>query len=451
MNATNGVYFLRRHGTEGIPSAPAHCKLSCRLIRYSVRELTFAVEFSAAMKPTATAINISASAPKVDVDSRIPLRFYYRIADNLLKQASVYREEKNIVDLYIILLRFSSLMSETIPFHRDYQALLPKEKSNFRKKLLAAIEELESLKPEFQHQTNEMNKGHVSHHGKQEEISFNSGDTSLEWPPVTASMDINQLFTCPTNKSNQVLPYPLPIDKQFQKLSLSVPFPKEETRTRHSNQVGQYSLVEANDIDSRRDETTAESILSLNEWSLPIEKSGRPSSESKWVDSIQANSIQQLPPPPALSQVNNIWQHPLPPAPAQVSSMHLHRSPPVITQMNNIQQHLPPPVLTHVNNIHQPSPPPVLARVNNIQQPSPPPVLAHVKDFLPIPPSKVADPRPGPARPSLDGIPDSNSYQHLYIVACKMSDWADFLAKTSALQTFPDEWPILAQGFLADA
>ncbi|KAF8015581.1 hypothetical protein BT93_H1179 [Corymbia citriodora subsp. variegata] len=91
-------------------------------------------------------INVNSVAPRVEVDNRIPLHYYYRIADNLLKQANVYREEKNIMDLYIILLRFSSLVSETIPFHRDYQLLHPKERSTYRKKLLDVLDELESLK-----------------------------------------------------------------------------------------------------------------------------------------------------------------------------------------------------------------------------------------------------------------------------------------------------------------
>lgn len=53
-----------------------------------------------------------------------------------------------------------------------------------------------------------------------------------------------------------------------------------------------------------------------------------------------------------------------------------------------------------------------------VKQPSPPPVLARVQqDLTPIHPSKVADPRPGPANPSADGIPSSNSYQHLHVVS----------------------------------
>ncbi|KAJ6810931.1 AMSH-like ubiquitin thioesterase 3 [Iris pallida] len=107
------------------------------------------------------AININASARRVEVDNRLSLHYYYRIADNLLKQASIYREEKNLIDLYIILLRYSSLMCETIPSHRDYHALLPKEKSTFRKKLLDVIDELESLKSDVQRQVDELNRGHI--------------------------------------------------------------------------------------------------------------------------------------------------------------------------------------------------------------------------------------------------------------------------------------------------
>ncbi|CAK8577869.1 unnamed protein product [Lathyrus sativus] len=67
-------------------------------------------------------INIAASAQKLDVDNRIALRFYYRVADNILWQADIFRAEKNIIDLYVLLLRFSSLASETIPRHREYRS-----------------------------------------------------------------------------------------------------------------------------------------------------------------------------------------------------------------------------------------------------------------------------------------------------------------------------------------
>ncbi|QHN82581.1 hypothetical protein HN51_059196 [Arachis hypogaea] len=51
------------------------------------------------------------------------------------------------------------------------------------------------------------------------------------------------------------------------------------------------------------------------------------------------------------------------------------------------------------------------------KQPLPPPVLAQVyPESSPIPPSKVADPRPGPAKSSQDSGPGPSTYQHLHIV-----------------------------------
>ena len=53
-----------------------------------------------------------------------------------------------------------------------------------------------------------------------------------------------------------------------------------------------------------------------------------------------------------------------------------------------------------------------------MKQPSPPPVLAQVhQEYAQICPSKVADPRPGPALPSLEEKEGSNSYQHLHVVS----------------------------------
>ena len=55
-----------------------------------------------------------------------------------------------------------------------------------------------------------------------------------------------------------------------------------------------------------------------------------------------------------------------------------------------------------------------------MKQPTPPPVLAQVhQEFAQICPSKVADPRPGPALPSLEEKEGSNAYQHLHVVCCR--------------------------------
>ncbi|CAA3007418.1 AMSH-like ubiquitin thioesterase 3 [Olea europaea subsp. europaea] len=62
-------------------------------------------------------------------------------------------------------------------------------------------------------------------------------------------------------------------------------------------------------------------------------------------------------------------------------------------------------------------------KFENIRQPSPPPILAQVQpELLPISPSRVADPRPGPPL-SKDGLPSFNSYQDLHIPVKMMADF----------------------------
>ncbi|XP_073394427.1 AMSH-like ubiquitin thioesterase 1 isoform X2 [Physcomitrium patens] len=52
-------------------------------------------------------LNIAQRTNKVDVDNRLPLKYYYRTAENLLKQARIFRDAGNTIDYYILLLRFS--------------------------------------------------------------------------------------------------------------------------------------------------------------------------------------------------------------------------------------------------------------------------------------------------------------------------------------------------------
>ncbi|GAA0143090.1 hypothetical protein LIER_03853 [Lithospermum erythrorhizon] len=120
-------------------------------------------------------LGISLATQKIEVDPRLSLTGYYLIAENLLKQASIYREEKNNIDLYTILLRFCSLLAETIPFHRDYHASDQREKTIFKwselffciscfvllTEIIVCSNELESLKPEVMQKIDEIKKkGH---------------------------------------------------------------------------------------------------------------------------------------------------------------------------------------------------------------------------------------------------------------------------------------------------
>ncbi|KAF8037724.1 hypothetical protein BT93_B0541 [Corymbia citriodora subsp. variegata] len=186
-------------------------------------------------------INIAASAQRLDVDNRIALRYYYRIADNVLKQANIFREENNIVDLYVMLLRFSSLVSETIPRHRDYSASHPNQKLLLKKQFLNALTELEKLKPKVQQKIDGSNRKQAD---QMNNWGYRNQSNSLEWTPVRKQTSTNydmKVVSRPSSllsnyRSTAVQP-PLQssaVNEQFRKLSLSMVRPKEETLSRHS-------------------------------------------------------------------------------------------------------------------------------------------------------------------------------------------------------------------------
>nr|AIZ68185.1 AMSH-like ubiquitin thioesterase 1 [Albuca bracteata] len=190
--------------------------------------------------------DLAASAPRLDIDNRISLRYYYRIAHALIKQADIYRGENNVIDLYVMLLRFSSLIKETIPFHKDYQLSLQDERLFFRKRLLNALNELEVLKPDVQRRIEELNwksRNQVSKWGQAQQNSF--PNNSLEWPSTrkqTSRSDVRQIYRFPGQdsfpwgpvKQSCKLARPQPAEEQFRKLSLSIPRPSEESLSRHS-------------------------------------------------------------------------------------------------------------------------------------------------------------------------------------------------------------------------
>ncbi|KAK6930241.1 USP8 dimerization domain [Dillenia turbinata] len=363
------------------------------------------------MKPPEKRINVSLIARKVDVDNQIPLRNYYRIADNLLKQASIYREEKNIVDLYIMLLRFSSLVSETIPFHRDYQVLHLKERSLYKKKLLTVLDELESLKPEFQRRLNELNKAHAAaQHPPMNGLdvtSYGLGQSSLEWPsnrkthtsldsiwPVTR---VPQSSWSHNPSSRPVISYnSLSMDKQFQKLSISLPRPKMETLSRHS-------FLGPNGLRGQWMGPSAEIKVNYPNSAdiVPTEDFGLNQAARQDIVAVQEDDLQGNKPTmeSVLSLDDGQWLRPS------------EETSPILT-CEAVENDFPPAI---------------------IRQPSPPPVLAQVQpDYHPISPSRVADPRPGPAKPSLDGMPNSDSYQHLHIPVRLMEDFLRLACKNTA-------------------
>ncbi|XP_039144143.1 AMSH-like ubiquitin thioesterase 3 [Dioscorea cayenensis subsp. rotundata] len=132
-------------------------------------------------------INIVEVAERIEVANGISLSYYYNLSDNLIKQANIYRQqENNIINLYIELLIFASLITETIPYHKDYKFSLKKEKLETRKKLLSVLEELERLKPHVQLLVSELKRNsanHVTygqvHHDVSAEINRNSTNQAV--------------------------------------------------------------------------------------------------------------------------------------------------------------------------------------------------------------------------------------------------------------------------------
>ncbi|CAL9108231.1 unnamed protein product [Musa acuminata var. zebrina] len=198
------------------------------------------------MKPSSGVIDISECAKRLDVDNQISLRHYYRIAHNLLKQADIYRSEKNIIDLFVMLLRFSSLITETIPCHKDYQVVLQNEKLYFRKRLFDALNELEALKPDVQHLLEELNKRNRSQVNRLEQIPQDGSlDDSFERPSfrrLTLKNNIvsqahrtvvrDGFYRSPIVEGHKLLTNTK--EDRFRKLSLRIPCLKEETLSRHS-------------------------------------------------------------------------------------------------------------------------------------------------------------------------------------------------------------------------
>ncbi|KAK6161024.1 hypothetical protein DH2020_004405 [Rehmannia glutinosa] len=315
-------------------------------------------------------INFSAMTRKIDVDNRISLRNYYRIADNLLKQLMKYQ----VILLHVMLLQ----------------------------KLLAVLDELETLKPKVRRQLDELEKVNTATPMHQfdgpNKISYASSlnnKSSL----IYSNKQMLQPITAPSsslkqNNEHTRFSSSSSVESQFQKLSLSLPLPKQETLSRHSflgpnglrgqwlgpsaeikvnyptnivmdsseisslNQVGQPELVATTDNDSKVEKSTMESVLSLDDGSWLAEESGLP----------QGNGMEN----------------------------------------NNFQ-------------------------LGNIRQPSPPPVLAQVQpELLPISPTRVADPRPGPPKFSEDGLPSSNSYQDLHIPVKIMEDFLRLARQNTA-------------------
>ncbi|KAM3330556.1 hypothetical protein ACQJBY_027026 [Aegilops geniculata] len=321
-------------------------------------------------QPAKGIISIEACARPIAVDHRISLPYYFRIAGTLLRQAKIYRDEKNILDLYVILLRYTSLLCETIPKHRDYPVFKLREAEFVRNAnsstLIDVVNELESLKPVVKRQLVEHNR-----RGSPEANGLNGTHTAS---PFVGSL---QKFY-PDGRHHVASWTSIQTDRQIRKQFVNLPFPKEETLARHSilgpnglhgqwnGPVAAVKVQYPCNLEFTQSDMTSLVPAMLNQDGLHGHSTTYPDSTTKDNDDMQS----------VLSLDDGRWS-----APAEECT-----STPSASLEGELSQ----------LNIRQPSPPPVLAEVHPDRAP-------------PISPSRVADPTQGLA------ISETGRYHNLHV------------------------------------
>ncbi|KAK8503956.1 hypothetical protein V6N13_021730 [Hibiscus sabdariffa] len=344
------------------------------------------------MMPSSGKINIAATAQRLDVDNRIPLRYYYRIADNILKQADIFRAEKNIIDLYVMLLRFSGLVSETIPYHRDYRASLQSQKIYLKTRLLNALNELEELKPAVIQKINELNRRYTyQSNSLQRSAVKNQSLTYLGMAKAVrpAAQELNY-----NGSRAQKFSYSKPMEEQFRRMSLNLLRPKEETLSKHSI-LGPNGLY--------------------GQWQPP-----KTNIQVQYPSNIDLTPIEF----PSLQQP---IENKLPGKSDHSNSETEASSTESIVTIDNCE---------NSQKCHVDEPCPMISfeeseTIPNItRQPSPPPVLAEVQDLVPAISPQVTEGDCRIDNPSTDGLVPSESPLQLHIATTMMESFMK-LAKSN--------------------
>uniref|UniRef100_R7W3A6 MPN domain-containing protein n=1 Tax=Aegilops tauschii TaxID=37682 RepID=R7W3A6_AEGTA len=322
-------------------------------------------------QPAKGIISIEACARPIAVDHRISLPYYFRIAGTLLRQAKIYRDEKNILDLYVILLRYTSLLCETIPKHRDYPVFKLREAEFVRNAnsstLIDVVNELESLKPVVKRQLVEHNR-----RGSPEANGLNGTHAASlrkeKHPPTTYSTQpfVGSLQKFYPDGRHHVASWTsIQTDRQIRKHCISG-YLKFGTTLIVSGDWSFYTVRYPCNLEFTQSDMTSLVPAMLNQDGLHGPSTTYPDSTTKDNDDMQS----------VLSLDDGRWS-----APAEECT-----STPSASLEGELSQ----------LNIRQPSPPPVLAEVHPDRAP-------------PISPSRVADPTQGLA------ISETGRYHNLHV------------------------------------
>ncbi|KAF9671374.1 hypothetical protein SADUNF_Sadunf12G0040700 [Salix dunnii] len=301
-------------------------------------------------------INIEARTQRLDVDNRFNLNIYYRIANNVLKQADIFRAEKNIIDLYVMLLRFSSLVSETIPCHRGYRVFPQSKKNYLRRKFLDALTELEQLKPTVQQRIKELTwkttqqsngRGYKYQNDPLEKLPFNKktliGSSVTKTVIPAAGESIYQV------SRTEQYSYIRPVEQQFRRLhSILGPNGLNGQWQPTSAKVKYPSIIDLTPVEIPRLQESVKDELSVKSESvkdeIPVElEHSRSEAERSSLESVLA---------------------------VHGEKQMLHDEEPSLISFETKEIPVPPDV---------------------IRQPSPPPVLAEVQDLIPAMAPQVSE------------------------------------------------------------
>jgi len=89
---------------------------------------------------------LAVAASDLKVDSRIPIRRYFRSGQEMLKMAEIYRKEGNTEAAYILYMKYMTLFVEKLKGHKDYNQIIPAERKRVSKSVREVMVITEDLK-----------------------------------------------------------------------------------------------------------------------------------------------------------------------------------------------------------------------------------------------------------------------------------------------------------------
>ncbi|CAA3023235.1 AMSH-like ubiquitin thioesterase 1 [Olea europaea subsp. europaea] len=288
-----------------------------------------------------------------------------------------------------MLLRFSSLVMDTIPCHRDYRVSPQSDNFYLKKKLINAIAELEKLKPAVQLKLQELHnrKQPSTNQNNSREYSLGSPIVKQErWNThsrIEMSLPAASEFAYQGLKT-QHLSLVKPMEEHLRRISLSIPRPKAETLARHSilgpnGLRGQWQPPSSNykvQYPSNLDLTPFQAPSCLEQ---PFGTTMRKDDDNLERERSTLESV-VLP-----AKENQTFQT------QEIDSLISFETVDSLPQEEIIKQPEPPPVLADVQDLIPRSTPDLvsfetidcLPLEEIIRQPEPPPVLADVQDLVP--------------------------------------------------------------------